>query len=57
MLKLLLYITLTNTSKVFFGGGGTNFITPKRCFMKTGGYDARSSNKSKVPVLVFKKKS
>ena len=30
MLKLLLYITLTNTSKVFFfGGGGTNFITPK----------------------------
>ena len=29
----------------------------KRCFMKTGGYDARSSNKSKVPVLVFKKES
>ena len=36
MLKLLLYITLTNTSKVFFWGGGTNFITPKFIFILGG---------------------
>ena len=37
MLKFLLYTTLRNTSKVFFGGG-TNFITPN-CIFNLGAPD------------------
>ena len=35
MLKLLLYTTLTNTSKVW--GGGYDFFNPKLFFFKFGG--------------------